>query len=1153
MSNPNIDAKNGRAQDARNPVASCPLKKDKIQLIPVRYGLVEKNVDEPAICSSFQSMISFRSIGLRPIAENYYLYLIHSHRSDIIYCYQIKADGRVQKLEQQKTEDGRDGKEFVYQESESTLVVKRMGQLYALLSYTPISAKLQGVLLTSDKYRKKMMQSCDLNQYNCISGAPHLLPPSKLSACLADQHPLQSDNDYFSWCWEKESPKETDSAVLLANIQNEYQDDAAILLLDEPITLMNELSSAYMGLEAAEELWLQQDNNAEKLFAASQLTTLMSVGKSQLQSAAKKNDAFQRYMSSLHNEQEVIDHFKEYSDLQQRYAQANLNASLDRFGRSEHYAQRDKIEEAIAVNTEKLNDLSEKIQIKSSDLFHIFEQARRDNIAITEGINGYRGLNSYIDENEMAKWYDNASTWLTAHQSSLQQIEQDRVNILPQAYQRIPFFDKSSKDRLCESLTLQNNWLYNIAATEASRQTLRQFFFQQLGEQNLQIYHLSEDDKALIKTYLENGGIPTGDINNALGVVGGAMATSTDEDTFTELQAFLTHRGLIELDPSTFNDAIRRQIDRLGLNLNALVLEEINTLTLNLSKGAALNTTLSTIPLGLKAIILGQRNNRNVTIKIRATNTTPASLDNLNRIVADYAQLETTLKRNLASAVTQSDKDSFTHLHRQKINELKVRSRNTLNTLMVESFPSSGRSNIRIDVGPEDANTLMMIEKEYRKALSNQILYGQNKSPRSATDIAKASPLNLTSPLGGASLSCLFLWVGVLNFNSTMDSFKEKNDPNRYQYAELIGDSMAMLSSAIATTAGVLALPVMFKEAQTGTPLWGKLGGQLNTFGITFSSALTFLASIGDGMKQFGRLQSSLKKEDNIASIGSAMALTGDGLQLFGSGAITFYGRQQIMAAMRGTILWSQAGVNTFGFALRLNWLMLAAAGLVFIGELFYNMSQSTPLGRWARDSWWGNNNKKWPQDEQLYQWMKAVQQPQCSVMTEDTSYTTTVPYYQISYSQQASSYREIEIKKRNIKALKLVIPMVDPVDIRLAAKGQKNGGEWVDLTKTLVNGATITSEGYQTRYEFEWPQSKDKQELFIALDLVVRVKVQISPTITRWLNEEQGTRFSLSFSTIKKLKDSDKAEFAISPLENNDLQASTPTEFITLMSLQDV
>ncbi|WIG78148.1 hypothetical protein KFZ67_04660 [Photobacterium damselae] len=173
--------------------------------------------------------------------------------------------------------------------------------------------------------------------------------------------------------------------------------------------------------------------------------------------------------------------------------------------------------------------------------------------------------------------------------------------------------------------------------------------------------------------------------------------------------------------------------------------------------------------------------------------------------------------------------------------------------------------------------------------------------------------------------------------------------------------------------------------------------------------------------------------------------------------------------------------------------------------------------------------------------------------MTEDTSYTTTVPYYQTSYSQQASSYREIEIKKRNIRALKLVIPMVDPVDIRLAAKGKTNGGEWVDLTKTLVNGATITSEGYQTRYEFEWPQSKDKQELFIALDLVVRVKVQISPTITRWLNEEQGTRFSLSFSTIKKLKDSDKAEFAISPLENNDLQASTPTEFITLMSLQDV
>ena len=41
MNGANDDAKSASDKDAQNPVGTCPLKKNKLQLIPLRYGLVE--------------------------------------------------------------------------------------------------------------------------------------------------------------------------------------------------------------------------------------------------------------------------------------------------------------------------------------------------------------------------------------------------------------------------------------------------------------------------------------------------------------------------------------------------------------------------------------------------------------------------------------------------------------------------------------------------------------------------------------------------------------------------------------------------------------------------------------------------------------------------------------------------------------------------------------------------------------------------------------------------------------------------------------------------------------------------------------------------------------------------------------------------------
>lgn len=155
MSSPNQDVSTASCIDAKAQSSPCPLKKNKIQLLPVRYALVEQEHSHPAIASTHKTDIQYRPIGIRLIDAESYLYLIHSKRPDIIYAYELGQNGLVKKLEQTGLDVASENGEFIYQVSESTIVVSRSGSIQALYSPVKISSKLQGQLLRSAKLRKK--------------------------------------------------------------------------------------------------------------------------------------------------------------------------------------------------------------------------------------------------------------------------------------------------------------------------------------------------------------------------------------------------------------------------------------------------------------------------------------------------------------------------------------------------------------------------------------------------------------------------------------------------------------------------------------------------------------------------------------------------------------------------------------------------------------------------------------------------------------------------------------------------------------------------------------------------------------------------------------------------------------------------------------
>ncbi|MGL5419272.1 MAG: toxin VasX, partial [Plesiomonas shigelloides] len=514
MSSPNQDVSTASCIDAKAQSSLCPLKKNKIQLLPVRYALVEQEHSHPAIASTHKTDIQYRPIGIRLIDEESYLYLIHSKRPDIIYAYELGQNGLVKKLEQTGLDVASENGEFIYQVSESTIVVSRSGSIQALYSPVKISSKLQGQLLRSAKLRKKMMQTCELGRFDCQKGVPHLLPPSQLEQYLADINPQHSTNEETDqWCWLKQKPVPQNVSVLTSKILPDYQKEAAVLLLEDPIGIMTELASAYQAMLMQEEEWMAKDSNRADYFAASQILQLIEMSDELLLAHADNKDALNKFNKAHPHVLEA--RYRDYWQAKQNFAPEKYNMKSLPYASSSMYVTDTKEQIAYRNELVKNEALSKKIGISPQDLQKIFDLAgeQKKDLLYGESLLGLRvsrGILERIDEAAMRSWYKPAQTKITHWREMCVQLDTDRTAMLPAAYTAIPVFDKEEQDKFKHRLELEYHWLLGLGEDPANREKISEFFAT-LGEQNTQLWVSNAKNIATVEDY---DGL-AGDINNA--------------------------------------------------------------------------------------------------------------------------------------------------------------------------------------------------------------------------------------------------------------------------------------------------------------------------------------------------------------------------------------------------------------------------------------------------------------------------------------------------------------------------------------------------------------------------------------------------------------------------------------------------------------
>ncbi|WPX35474.1 toxin VasX [Pseudomonas sp. CCC3.1] len=252
--------------DARNSMGTCPLMKTTVQLIPLRYGMVDNPALDPSGEIPMPYSLGARPLGIRLLRDGW-LYVIES-RSGTLSEYRID-DGLVSAMLWQGLavfDDDRD--EPIY---EPNLIFLKTSTLYVAYTEVPWTAKKCQQVLNSPSERNHFMQAVDLRKANCDTGGPHLLTPDMAEHWLAEvatekieaqqqapattlaehaQHTQQRldielpEHERKPYLWEKPARfNEISMNRLTGCIHPQYRHDVLYLVLDDTLGVLRDLAN----------------------------------------------------------------------------------------------------------------------------------------------------------------------------------------------------------------------------------------------------------------------------------------------------------------------------------------------------------------------------------------------------------------------------------------------------------------------------------------------------------------------------------------------------------------------------------------------------------------------------------------------------------------------------------------------------------------------------------------------------------------------------------------------------------------------------------------------------------------------------------------------------------------------------------------------
>ena len=483
--------------DMKAPIGACPLTKDKVQLIPLRYGLVQHH--SPAIDVPLKNDLKSRPVGIRLMRDGY-LYIVEES-TGYLHEYKVNA-GRVSKLLWTAAEVASDSRTNVINEP---IVFSRNSTLFVAYSEIQWTARKCSVVLSGEKERTKYMQRVSLAGKQ---GGEHLLTRTQAEKTIAEvaervnprsRALLEGANQEESvdYIWEdKPLFNNTQIGAVASQVTAEYQCDHLFLVVRDDIGILRDLRAYQEKVVDWIGEWSANDDDQHRYVIASYLYSLYAVDERKVRALATADPRYQALMEETTEEQRekiyaYLEAVEEYGPPQALGSRDQWVTQLDDFP-----SNRPTFEMLEALGDEAYR--RHQPAIASLRLESWRELNGR---AI-----GERGIDQLVTRSEMEVFLGKHQALLSHWQALLTGIREDRLYMVTQGlfHQAAWFYDFNNEKQIQERLETEFACIKELCSTEEEAQRLAQYLDQNMLTLVAGLDTLSLDEQQQSRDQLAN-------------------------------------------------------------------------------------------------------------------------------------------------------------------------------------------------------------------------------------------------------------------------------------------------------------------------------------------------------------------------------------------------------------------------------------------------------------------------------------------------------------------------------------------------------------------------------------------------------------------------------------------------------------------------
>lgn len=980
MSSKNPNHADKSRSDAKSPIGACPLMKKKVQLLPLRYGLVERL--DPSAELSLPYKLKSRPLGIRLLRDGW-LYVVDN---DTGYLHEYRIEqGAVSKFIWKGNEAAQDQRTGTV--AEPCLVFSRNSSLHVCFSEAQWTAFKCSQMIKSREDRDLFMQRVELARADCATGGAHLLTDAQAEKWLAEiaEEPSaatvpaggnpQEGEDY---CWEHQALyRPAQLGEIKKSLTPAYENDHFYLVLKDSIGVMRDLAEEQDTVVNWIEEWSGRQRQELKYVIGSYIETLMVVNDNTAKQSGVSSE-FDKKTTPAQREK-VYDYINARNALTWEQRKNPEKAHYPGRGYDPHTLAARR--EVAAKKQAMIDALGEKLYDELEDDIENLEDQSHATLE-GEGL-GARGLHDLVRHEEMKKYLGEERSHMNRWLARLDLITEDRVKLFTAQEFHLStwYYDFDHPDQLRDALLAEQNCTRDICRTEESLAVIGEYFhtypyyvlpaFQTqltnafLWQQAQKLIKWLEKVKGYQKS-LANALARQDDIDNVLGA---HWTKSLNLPPQAQQISTLVNATYVPAMSSRSDKWLQQAKQQHG-QVQAL-LDELDNRS---NRGQRLGHLLALRQQGAWLEDATDEQFQRYKSDLQRFN---ALLDAEDDLVKHRDQAHRDSRKSTLSAAEREQAKLAKQQYNQQLQKI-ASERNALlkqleQTVSPTSTLDSGRSGVR--VRGLDAGQQRLLEDEIRRMRSGQVG-------------GYATQGTYKAAFKSALLPSVLLYFQVRNAMAATETWLQVTNGTLKEDLIFWGSLSGVLSAGLSVyqNAHIVMINTVLTGLNTGNQArsgalfavrLGKLGLALGTP----ISGFTALGALGTTLKNWNRLSDAVRSGTAGEQAGALIAMYGDIGVTTVSGAQTVRGlqdlwllRQEARTLMQHTpdmtkkaaraAAWATRGPRFMTYAARLSPWGLAYTALQIAGETLYTYHSLDAQQRWALNSCWGNEqNPQWGWD----------------------------------------------------------------------------------------------------------------------------------------------------------------------------------------------